>query len=65
VTATPAVAEGSVEAPAATRAVAVSAATVEVVLTLNVRDVPSAAYTAIGTSAAYSPSCTGSPAMAA
>jgi hypothetical protein len=36
-----------------------------VVLTLSSRDVPSTAYTAIGTSAAAKPACTGSCAMVA
>ena len=44
---------------------AVRMAIVVVVLTLNGREVPSSAYTTVGTSAVYSPSCTGSPAIGA
>ena len=40
-------------------------AMVEVVLTLNGRDAPSKAYSSMGISAVYKPTCTGSPAMAA
>ena len=54
-----AVAAGSLD-PAT--AVAVMIAIVDVTLTLSGRELPSSAYTTISTSAAYRPSCTGSPA---
>jgi galactokinase len=44
---------------------AVSIAIVDVALTLSGRDVPSTAYTSIGTRAVYRPTSTGRPAMEA
>ena len=44
---------------------AVSSEIVDVVLTLNGREVPSRAYSAIGTVATYNPTSTGSPASEA